>query len=250
MKKAMQSPRNTRIINTIYHQTLGTQVINGYSESPSRVQATDRVSGYYLPLEILGKTRAHSDICFLDLGSSISVIKRQRYEQLKGDCHFKLVNPYVNLRSITNGKISVYGQVTIEVKIAKYIHSLNVVIVEDDCAFKGNILLGCDSLSTLPLILDFMHNKMYYAKPSRMPTVNPFARKLELILTFKPSMEQVPLDEKDSICVSHSKMEPKREPKPIKRCSIPPGFEHVEPPKAGNSMYFEYVDSYEFLKDK
>ena len=190
MKKAMQSPRNTRLINTIYHQTLGTQVINGYSESPSRVEATDRVSGYYIPLEILGKTRAHSEISFLDLGSSITVIKRHRYEQLKGDCNFKVSNPHVNLRSITNGKISVYGQVTIEVKIAKYIHSLNVVIVGDDCAFKGNILLGCDSLSTLPLVLDFMHNKMYYAKPSRMPTVNPFARKLELILTFKPSMEQ------------------------------------------------------------
>src|ERR1044072_7846907 len=256
MKKAMQSPRNTRIINTIYHQTLGTQVINGYSESPSRVQATDRVSGYYLPLEILGKTRAHSDICFLDLGSSISVIKRQRYEQLKGDCHFKLVNPYVNLRSITNGKISVYGQVTIEVKIAKYIHHLNVVIVEDDCAFKGNILLGCDSLSTLPLILDFMHNKMYYAKPGRIPTVNPFARKVELLLTFKPSMEQALLDERDSLCMSHSR----KEQEPIKRCSIPPGFEHVDmsnegstcptSPKAGNSMYFEYEESYEFLKDK
>ena len=128
MKKAMQSPRTTRIINTMHHETLGTQVNNGYSESQSKVKANDRVSGYYIPLEILGKTRAHSDIFFLDLGSSISVIKRHRYEQLKGDCHFKVSNPHVNLRSITNGKISVYGQVTIEVKISKYIHKVNVVI--------------------------------------------------------------------------------------------------------------------------
>ncbi|RXG68629.1 hypothetical protein Avbf_12813 [Armadillidium vulgare] len=50
----MQSPRNTRIISTIDHQTLGTQVLNGYSDRPSRVQANDRVSGYYIPIEILG----------------------------------------------------------------------------------------------------------------------------------------------------------------------------------------------------
>ncbi|RXG53107.1 hypothetical protein Avbf_16785 [Armadillidium vulgare] len=59
-------------------------------------------------------------------------------------------------------------------------------------------------------------------------------------------MEQIPLDERDSICVSHSR----KEQEPIERCRIPPGFEHVPPPKAGNNMYFEYVDSYEFLKDK
>ncbi|KAL7630834.1 UNVERIFIED_CONTAM: hypothetical protein RMT77_018952 [Armadillidium vulgare] len=242
----MQSPRTTRIINTMHHETLGTQVNNGYSESQSKVKANDRVSGYYIPLEILGKTRAHSEICFVDLGSYITILKRHRYEQLKGDCNFKVTNAHVSLRSITNGKISVYGKVSIEVKIHKYIHRFNALIVGDDCAFKGNILLGCDSLSTLPLVLDFEHNRMYYAKPkSRVPTINPFAQEVELKLTYKPSMERDLLEEKDSLYVSHNE-----EQKPLERREIPPGFEHVEFPKAGNSIYYEYVDTYEFLKDR
>lgn len=72
----------TLVYKTI-HEVLGTRVLYNKASNADINIINTRVSGYYIPLEILGISILHKEIAFADKGSSLTILKRQRYEQIK-----------------------------------------------------------------------------------------------------------------------------------------------------------------------
>lgn len=144
MIKVNKYPTDTHNIVNDY-EVLGTQSVlneivnNKYIEN----RIDRRESGYYIKVEILGIHQLHPELLFLHTESSISLLKRKRYQELNHDCQFEVQDAYVRLRSITSNDISVYGQskIYIYIKINDYVYKINVIIVGDECQFSGNLLL-------------------------------------------------------------------------------------------------------------
>lgn len=86
-----------------------------------------------------------------------------------------------NLKSITGDDIPVYGSVKLEIKLYKNIYTIHAIVVGDECSFIGNLLLGCDRMSTLLLKLDFRNNRLFQYEASRK-------REIPLKVCYKPSI--------------------------------------------------------------
>src|SRR5678815_4447674 len=91
---------------------------------------------------------------------------RDSFNDLEGSFDLISKDIKLNLESITQGVIQVYGITTLTLEIANRTCQFRFVIVGDNCDFEGNLILGCDLLSQTPLIFDFEDKKCYFKEES------------------------------------------------------------------------------------
>lgn len=89
------------------------------AHSKSKIEVSskiERVAAYYLPVAIIHDSKLHKKDAFIDIKSSLTLIKPRRFETLQKDCKFSIYDEKAN-SSITWGDISVYGWIKLKLKI-------------------------------------------------------------------------------------------------------------------------------------
>ena len=112
------------------------------------------------------KSYNYDDVAFTDSGAQRSLVKLSLFNKIKKSTKKpnrpQLLKTRVVLKSISGDKLIVYGKTIFQVFIEQIPYFCDFMVVEDNCCtFPGNILLGCDNLSKIPLILDYSEKLSY-----------------------------------------------------------------------------------------
>lgn len=91
---------------------------------------------------IVGNTTSK---CFVDTGSTTTIIKFHVAEALLSAGHFKLKTCLFELESVTNNNLDVHGSISLPFKIGSrsYMHD---VVICNNVNFPGSLLIGTDLL--------------------------------------------------------------------------------------------------------